>query len=91
MYFGKLGGDFLNFRWANFKKMRSDLNNVDSEQVFDCRSVNEKRGRFKRVILDSQCKLIPKVQKRTLKERTIHKRLRKRIYTAYLDSVSGSE
>ena len=40
-----------------------DLRNVDWEKCLYCKSVNEKCGRFKRVIIDAQSKLIPKVQK----------------------------
>ena len=51
----------FSLRRANFKNMRSNLSNADWEKFLDCKSVNEKCG-IKRVILDAQCKLIPKVQ-----------------------------
>ena len=65
--------------------MRSNLSNVDWEQFLDCKSVNEKWGRFKTVIPDVQCKFIPKVQKSKLRElspqcmnKAVRKSLRKK-------------
>lgn len=70
----------FNFRRANFKKMRAYLSNINWAQLLDCRTVNEKWGRFKEVILDAQCRFIPKVRKSKLKKRSpqwINKAIRK--------------
>ena len=54
-------------------------------QFLDCKSVNEKWGRFKRVILDVQDKLIPKVRKKNLRKQSpqwMNKTIRKCLRTA---------
>ena len=50
--------------------MRLNLGTIDWELVLNCRTVNEKWGRFKRVILNAQCQFIPKVQKGKLRKRS---------------------
>uniref|UniRef100_A0A0E9PCG4 Uncharacterized protein n=1 Tax=Anguilla anguilla TaxID=7936 RepID=A0A0E9PCG4_ANGAN len=49
-------------------KFQQDVSNIDWVQLLNCKSMNEKWDRFKTVILEAQCKFIPKVRKGKLKK-----------------------
>uniref|UniRef100_A0A0E9XX52 Uncharacterized protein n=1 Tax=Anguilla anguilla TaxID=7936 RepID=A0A0E9XX52_ANGAN len=58
MYFGELTwpsstARVLNFRQAHFSKILADLSNIDWVQLLDCKTVNKKWDRFKRIIRDT--------------------------------------
>lgn len=83
----------LNFRRANFDRMRSYLGKIEWETLLDCESVNEMWERFKGALLDSQCRFIPKVSKSKLKKQNpqwmtsaIRKNLREKrnLYKMYI-------